>query len=124
MPRIVFSIAFFRQKLPVQLVSTSTKSRWKFYTQVRRRSFHTAWVKRRNTHCEQIFSALPPRPDMAGSRCLVRFVLPANSRHRPTSFDRLVSSGKQRRRYDQAKCLGSPKVDDQIEFGGLFHRQI
>jgi hypothetical protein len=41
MPRIVFSIAFFRQKLPVQLVSTSTKSRWKFYTQVRRRSFHT-----------------------------------------------------------------------------------
>src|ERR1700716_2429304 len=44
MPRIVFSIAFFRQKLPVQLVSTSTKSRWKFYTQVRRGSFHTAWV--------------------------------------------------------------------------------
>ena len=43
-PRIVFSIAFFRQKLPVQLVSTSTKSRWKFYTQVRRGSFHTAWV--------------------------------------------------------------------------------
>src|SRR3979490_2853379 len=42
-PRIVFSIAFFRQKLPVQLVSTSTKSRWKFYTQVRRGSFHTAW---------------------------------------------------------------------------------
>src|SRR6202158_3595509 len=44
MPRIVFSIAFFRQKLSVQLVSTSTKSRWKFYTQVRRRSFHTAWT--------------------------------------------------------------------------------
>ncbi len=46
MPRIVFSITFFRQKPPVQLVSTSTKSRWKFYTQVERRSFHTAWVNR------------------------------------------------------------------------------
>jgi hypothetical protein len=34
--RIVFSIAFFRQKLPVQLVSASTKSRRKFYTQVER----------------------------------------------------------------------------------------
>jgi hypothetical protein len=34
MRRIVFSIAFFRQKLPVQLVSASTKSRRKFYTQV------------------------------------------------------------------------------------------
>ena len=29
MRRIVFSIAFFRQKLPVQLVSASTKSRRK-----------------------------------------------------------------------------------------------
>src|ERR1700730_8883164 len=44
MPRIVFSFAFFRQKLPVQLVSTATKSRWKFYAQVGRRSFHTAWT--------------------------------------------------------------------------------
>jgi hypothetical protein len=34
--RIVFSIAFFRQKLPVQLVSASTKSRRKSYTQVAR----------------------------------------------------------------------------------------
>jgi hypothetical protein len=45
MLRIVFLLAFFRQKLPVQLVSTSTKSRWKFYTQFARRSFHTAWVR-------------------------------------------------------------------------------
>src|SRR5882762_4160994 len=43
--RIVFSIAFFRQKLPVHLVSASTKSRRKFYAQVGRLSFHTAWVK-------------------------------------------------------------------------------
>src|ERR1019366_8263317 len=40
MRRMAFSIAFFRQKLPVQLVSASTKSRRKFYTQVGRQSFH------------------------------------------------------------------------------------
>src|SRR5471032_1850565 len=45
MRRIVFSIGFFRKKLPVQSTPTSTKSRWKFYTQVGHRSFHTAWVK-------------------------------------------------------------------------------
>src|ERR1700694_1400398 len=53
MPRIVFSIAFFRQKLPVQLVSTSTKSRWKFYTQVRRGSFHTAWTHSGLSYCRK-----------------------------------------------------------------------
>jgi hypothetical protein len=36
MHRIVFSIAFFRQKLPVRLVSASTKSSRKFYMQVQR----------------------------------------------------------------------------------------
>jgi hypothetical protein len=30
--------------------------------------------KRRNTHREQIFSGLPLKPDMAGSRCHVRKV--------------------------------------------------
>src|SRR6266403_5556737 len=53
---------------------TSTKSRWKFYTEVGHRSFHTAWVKRRNTRCEQMFSALPPRPDIAQCGRHVRFV--------------------------------------------------
>jgi hypothetical protein len=46
MRRIAFSIAFFRQKLPVHLISTWTKSRRIFYTQVERQSFHTAWVNR------------------------------------------------------------------------------
>jgi hypothetical protein len=39
----------------VQLVSASTKSRRKIYTQVERKSFHTASVKRRNTRGEQMF---------------------------------------------------------------------
>jgi hypothetical protein len=46
MLRIVFSIAFCQQHLPVRLVSATTKSRWKFYAQVQRLSFHTAWVNR------------------------------------------------------------------------------
>jgi hypothetical protein len=44
--RIVFSIAYHQQHLPVRLVSATTKSRWKFYAQVQRLSFHTVW-----THC-------------------------------------------------------------------------
>src|ERR1700738_1452387 len=48
MRRIVFSIAFFRKKLSVQSTPTSTKSRWKFYTQVGHRSFHTAWTQSRH----------------------------------------------------------------------------
>src|ERR1700694_4871311 len=43
--RIVFSIAFSEEKSPVQSVSTTTKLRQKFYAQVQRRSFHTAWVR-------------------------------------------------------------------------------
>src|SRR6267154_5424712 len=42
--RIVFSIAFCQQHPPVRLASVTTKSRWKFYAQVERLSFHTAWV--------------------------------------------------------------------------------
>jgi hypothetical protein len=45
--RIVFSIALCKQQLPVRLIPAATKSRWKFYTQVQRLSFHTAWVKNR-----------------------------------------------------------------------------
>jgi len=43
--RTVFSIALRQQHLSVRLVFAATKSRWKFYTQVLRLSFHTAWVK-------------------------------------------------------------------------------
>src|SRR5258708_6019408 len=71
MPRIVFSFAFFRQKLPVQLVSTATKSRWKFYAQVWRRSFHTAWTRFR--HGRPIFAVThntaPHANDVVGYGC-------------------------------------------------------
>ena len=46
MLRIVFSISYYQQHLPVRLVSATTKSRWNFYAQVQRLSFHTAWVIR------------------------------------------------------------------------------
>src|SRR5216684_8847628 len=45
MRRIAFSIAVFRKKLSVQSTPTSTKSRWKFYTEVGHRSFHTVWTR-------------------------------------------------------------------------------
>jgi hypothetical protein len=53
MRRIVFSIAFFRKKLPAQSTPTSTKSRWKFYRQVGRRSFHTAWTQTGPKDCPE-----------------------------------------------------------------------
>ena len=43
---------------------TSTKSRWKFYTEVGHRSFHTAWVKSGKAQGEHMFSALPPTTDI------------------------------------------------------------
>ena len=46
--RIVFSIAFCQQHLPVRLVSAATKSRWKFYALVQRLSFRTTWASRRH----------------------------------------------------------------------------
>src|ERR1700676_3891637 len=56
--RIVFSIAFSQEKSPVQSVSTTAKLKQKFYAQVQRRSFHTAWVKTGKAQCERMFSAL------------------------------------------------------------------
>src|SRR6266404_4499635 len=38
-------------------LSTTTKSRQKFYAQVQRRSFHTAWVKLRRTQCDDVYSS-------------------------------------------------------------------
>jgi hypothetical protein len=61
MRRIVFSIAFFRKKLPVQSTPTSTKSRWKFYKQVGHRSFHTAWVRNGSREPYSIFTLLVRR---------------------------------------------------------------
>src|SRR5882762_4312828 len=48
-----------------KLVSTATKSRWKFYAQVGRRSFHTVWVKMRRTQWSKCPSGLPPKADIA-----------------------------------------------------------
>jgi hypothetical protein len=74
MRRIVFSIGFSRQWSPALLVFKSTKSRWNFYKKILRGSFHTAWVKRRNTRREQKFSGSPSKPDIAQRSRHVRFV--------------------------------------------------
>jgi len=54
--------------------STTTKSRRKFYAQVQRRSFHTAWVKTGKAQCEHMFSALPLKADITLRTRYVRFV--------------------------------------------------
>src|SRR5258708_5270822 len=69
MRRIVFSIAFFRKKLSVQSTPTSTKSRWKFSTQVGHQSFHTAWGQKRKCRPVGSMSALPRKADIAEDCC-------------------------------------------------------
>jgi len=68
---------------------TSTKSRWKFYTEVGHRSFHTAWVKTGKAQREHIFSAVHPTTDIAKMLRHVRFV-PISDTHR--LLDHLVGS--------------------------------
>src|SRR5260221_2425594 len=51
-----------------------------------------SWVKRRNTRCEQMFSALPPRPDIAQCGRHVRFVPQAEVND---LFDHLVGTAEQ-----------------------------
>jgi hypothetical protein len=52
----------------------STKPRQNFYTQIEFQSFHTAWVKTGKAQREQMFSALPLKPDIAEYGRHVRFV--------------------------------------------------
>ena len=40
------------------------------------------------------------------------------------SFDDLVGAGEQRRRHLEAERPGGWQVDDQLELGGLGHRQL
>src|SRR6516162_979157 len=39
-------------------------------------------------------------------------------------FDHLVGASEQRRRHSEAGCLGSRKIDDEIEFRRLLDREI
>src|SRR5882757_11277178 len=73
--RIVFSIAVSRLKLPVQLVSVSTKLRQMFYTQIERPTFHTASFARTTDGCPTKSPASRPgfSLQIRGSR-LRRFV--------------------------------------------------
>src|SRR5260370_32270545 len=61
--RIVFSIVVYRPRLPVQLVSVSMKLRQMFYTQIERRTFHTAW--KAGTHTAESLD----RPHAADDLC-------------------------------------------------------
>jgi hypothetical protein len=119
MPRIVFSIAFFRQKLPVQLVSTSTKSRWKFYTQVRRGSFHTAWasILRCPLRVRFTLNIGPLRAALAGP-------FRANIGSGQPSFYHFVGAGNQDRGQLDAQCSRDAEIDPEVELGGTLERQV
>src|SRR5258705_10985475 len=50
--------------------STTTKSRRKFYAQFQRRSFHTAWVKRRHGGPEMRLPVCPHKRTQLGHRAM------------------------------------------------------
>src|SRR5882757_6417157 len=64
--RIVFSIVFSQEKSPVQSVSTTMKLRHKFYAQVQRRSFHTAWVQTGSGHAKTACPFYPQEQTSSG----------------------------------------------------------
>src|SRR6202163_2993146 len=72
--RIVFSIAVSRPRLPVQLVSVSMKLRQMFYTQIERRTFHTAWVKNGSVRARAARPYYPQEQISAGRPRLSRLV--------------------------------------------------
>ena len=61
---MVFSVVVSRLRLPAIFALGLAGLRLCFYTKIRRQSFHTAWVKRRNTRKEHMFSAVTPATDM------------------------------------------------------------
>jgi hypothetical protein len=59
------SITLNKERTSLTVTVEREKERKQFYAFSARARFHTAWVKRRNTRGEQMFSALPPKPDIA-----------------------------------------------------------
>src|SRR4029450_11236477 len=101
----------------------STKPRQNFYTQIEFQSFHTAWVKSGKAQCEQMFSALAPRADIAQRSRHVRFVPSRDSCIATITclFDHLVGAAKERLRNSEAERLRGLQVNEQLDFSGLLH---
>ena len=108
MRRIVFSIAFFRQKLSVQSTPTSTKSRWKFYTQLGHRSFHTGWVKNGSVRARAARPVYPPEqtPGMS-AWCPYSRAAQACRGAKRSGLSRASPIKAQRRQADRPMCWAS-----------------
>jgi len=70
---------------------------------------------------QKVMSALPPKADMCGATMDVRFGPKADNTY---LFDHLVGSGDERGRHGETKRLRSLEIDDQLQLGREFHRQI
>ena len=67
-------------------------------------------------------------PNSGGKADVAALLIRATSRHmrcrKKQLFDHLIGSGKQRRRDVEPERLGRNQVDDEIEFGRLFDRDV
>jgi hypothetical protein len=66
-------------------------------------------------------SALPPKADIGGDGCDVRFVPKADI---GSLFDHLVGGHRQSLRHFQAERLRCPDVEDELEFSRLQEWQL
>src|SRR6266436_1334845 len=74
--RVEFPSRFRRCGKPIALATSVRRRqlRKQFCAYLAQASFHTAWVKTGKAQCEQMFSALPLRADIAQCSRHVRFV--------------------------------------------------
>ena len=61
---------------------------------------------------------------ITGARILQRISLGYGRAKSSTQFDHLVGESEQSRRYGQAEYLRRLEVNDQLEFGRLYDRQV
>src|SRR5262249_29311429 len=84
-------------------------------------TFSTVSVKSRHMQCTTACPLYPRK-----RTCAVQLAMSALGQKRtlPTSLNHLVGGSHQRRRNCEAQRLGGLEIDDKLDFGRKFHRQV
>jgi len=88
---------------------------------IARRRESPLWVKTGNALIEQMFSASPPKAEVAADIPEVAFVMQCSKQ---PLFNDFVCTGKERWWHDEAEHPSGLGVDDQFELARLHHRQV
>src|SRR5450631_4944328 len=97
------------------------KLRQMFYTQIERRTFHTAWVKNGSVRARV---ARPFYPQEQTSSACPGMSVWCHNRTFARSLNYLIGTHEEPRRYGKPQLLGCLEVDGQLEFGYLVDRDV